>query len=417
MDIFGEVMQKISEGVGEMIKIAVMGYGTIGSGVVKVIGTNQESICKKIGEGIEVKYILDLRDFEGDPIQDKVVHDYQIIAEDPEVAIVVETMGGVEPAYTFVKAMLLAGKSVTTSNKALVAVHGADLVATAKEKNVNFMFEASVGGGIPIIRALNSCLTADCIEEISGIVNGTTNYMLTKMTEDGCEFEEVLKEAQEKGYAEKDPTADIEGHDAGRKIAILTSLIAGQQVDFEDVYTQGITKITAADILYANKMGRVIKLLATSRQVGDTYTVMVAPFLLPKEHPLYTVNGVFNAIFVRGNMLGDAMFYGSGAGSLPTASAVVADVVELAKHIGRHIELEWKPQKLAIADYRQQQARFFVRTKSDKTAVEKVFGAVEYVEVPEIKDEVGFVTSEMKEADYELKATQLGSVVQMIRFN
>lgn len=400
-----------------MIKIAVMGYGTIGSGVVKVIGTNQESICKKIGEGIEVKYVLDLRDFEGDPMQDKVVHDYKIIAEDPEIAIVVETMGGVEPAYTFVKAMLSAGKSVTTSNKALVAVHGAELIAAAKEKNANFMFEASVGGGIPIIRALNSCLTADRIEEISGIVNGTTNYILTKMTEDGCDFDEVLKEAQEKGYAEKDPTADIEGHDAGRKIAILTSLIAGQQVDFEDVHTEGITKITATDILYAKKMGRTIKLLATSRQAGDTYSVMVAPFLLPKEHPLYTVNGVFNAIFVCGNMLGDAMFYGSGAGSLPTASAVVADVVELARHIGRHIELEWRPQKLTIADYKQQAARFFVRAAAGKAEAEKVFGAVEYVEVPEAAGEIGFITSEMKEADYEAKAAEMGGVLQMIRFH
>ncbi len=400
-----------------MIKIAVMGYGTIGSGVVQVIETNQDSICKKIGEGIEVKYVLDLRDFGDDPIQSKVVHDYQTIAADPEVAIVVESMGGVEPAYTFVKAMLLAGKSVTTSNKALVAARGAELVAVAKEKNVNFMFEASVGGGIPIIRALNSCLTADRIEEISGIVNGTTNYIMTKMAEEGCDFDEVLKEAQDKGYAEKDPTADIEGHDAGRKIAILTSLIAGQQVDFEDVHTEGISKITATDILYAKKMGRVIKLLATSREVGDTYTVMVAPFLLPKEHPLYTVNGVFNAVFVRGNMLGDAMFYGSGAGSLPTASAVVADVVELAKHIGRHIELEWRPEKLPIADYRQQSTRFFVRTGADKAAVENVFGSVEYIDVPEAAGEIGFLTTEMKEAEYEEKAGKLGSVIQMIRFH
>ena len=400
-----------------MIKIAVMGYGTIGSGVVQVIETNQDSICKKIGGGIEVKYVLDLRDFGDDPIQSKVVHDYQTIAADPEVAIVVESMGGVEPAYTFVKAMLLAGKSVTTSNKALVAARGAELVAVAKEKNVNFMFEASVGGGIPIIRALNSCLTADRIEEISGIVNGTTNYIMTKMAEEGCDFDEVLKEAQDKGYAEKDPTADIEGHDAGRKIAILTSLIAGQQVDFEDVHTEGISKITATDILYAKKMGRVIKLLATSREVGDTYTVMVAPFLLPKEHPLYTVNGVFNAVFVRGNMLGDAMFYGSGAGSLPTASAVVADVVELAKHIGRHIELEWRPEKLPIADYRQQSTRFFVRTGADKAAVENVFGSVEYIDVPEAAGEVGFLTAEMKEAEYEEKAGKLGSVIQMIRFH
>ncbi len=399
-----------------MIKIAVMGYGTIGSGVVKVIETNQESICKKIGEGIEVKYILDLRDFQGDPMQDKVVHDYQAIAQDPEIAIVVESMGGVEPAYTFVKAMLEAGKSVTTSNKALVAVHGAELIETAKQQNVNFMFEASVGGGIPIIRALNSCLTADRIEEISGIVNGTTNYMMTRMAQEGCEFEDVLKDAQEKGYAEKDPTADIEGHDAGRKIAILTSLIAGQQVDFEDVYTEGISRITATDIMYAKKMGRVIKLLATSRQVGDTYAVMVAPFLLPEDHPLYTVNGVFNAVFVRGNMLGDAMFYGSGAGSLPTASAVVADVVELARHIGRHIELEWRPERLEIADYRQQQGRFFVRAKADRTEIEQVFGTVEYVEVPELSGENGFITACMKEAEYEAKASQLAEIVQMIRF-
>ena len=399
-----------------MIKIAVMGYGTIGSGVVKVIETNQESICKKIGEGIEVKYILDLRDFQGDPMQDKVVHDYQAIAQDPEIAIVVESMGGVEPAYTFVKAMLEAGKSVTTSNKALVAVHGAELIETAKQQNVNFMFEASVGGGIPIIRALNSCLTADRIEEISGIVNGTTNYMMTRMAQEGCEFEDVLKDAQERGYAEKDPTADIEGHDAGRKIAILTSLIAGQQVDFEDVYTEGISRITATDIMYAKKMGRVIKLLATSRQVGDTYAVMVAPFLLPEDHPLYTVNGVFNAVFVRGNMLGDAMFYGSGAGSLPTASAVVADVVELARHIGRHIELEWRPERLEIADYRQQQGRFFVRAKADRTEIEQVFGTVEYVEVPELSGENGFITACMKEAEYEAEAAQLAGIVQMIRF-
>ncbi len=400
-----------------MIKIAVMGYGTIGSGVVQVIGTNQESICKKIGEGIEVKYVLDLRDFDGDPIQSKIVHDYQVIAQDPEVAIVVECMGGVEPAYTFVKAMLTAGKSVTTSNKALVAKHGSELIAVAKEKSCNFMFEASVGGGIPIIRALNSCLTADRIEEISGIVNGTTNYMLTRMAEQGLGFAEVLKEAQEKGYAEKDPTADIEGHDAGRKIAILTSLIAGCQVDFEDVYTEGITKITALDFVYAKKMGRTIKLLATSRQAGDTYAVMVAPFLLPKEHPLYTVNGVFNAVFVRGNMLGDAMFYGSGAGSLPTASAVVADVVELARHIGRHIELEWKPEKLEIADYKQQETRFFVRTSKDLSAVKEVFGEVEPIEIAQADGETGFLTSAMTEEAYAQKAAAFGNVIQMIRFH
>lgn len=269
-----------------MIKAAVMGYGTIGSGVVEVLETNRESVAKRAGDEIEVKYVLDLRDFPGDPIQDKIVHDYQIILNDPEVSIVVETMGGVEPAYTFVKAMLEAGKNVTTSNKALVAEKGSELIALAKEKSVNFMFEASVGGGIPIIRSLNSCLTADEIEEITGILNGTTNYMMTKMSEEGLEFDDVLKDAQEKGYAEKDPTADIEGHDACRKIAILTSLVCGQQVDFHDIHCEGITKISATDIKYAKAMGRAIKLLATSKRVDDSYCAMVAPCMVAPEHPV-----------------------------------------------------------------------------------------------------------------------------------
>ena len=396
-----------------MIKIAVMGYGTIGSGVVKVIDTNQDAIAKKIGDSLEVKYVLDLREFEGDPIQSKIVHDYKAIAEDPEVSIVVETMGGVEPAYTFVKEMLLAGKSVTTSNKALVAVYGSDLLAIAQEKNVNFMFEASVGGGIPIIRALNSCLSADVVEEISGIINGTTNYILTRMTEDGCDFADVLKEAQEKGYAEKDPTADVEGHDAGRKIAILTSLISGKQVDFEAVHTEGITKITAEDIQYAKQMGRTIRLLAMSKKIGDTYSVMVAPFLLPKEHPLYMVNGVFNAVFVRGNMLGDAMFYGSGAGSLPTASAVVADVVELAKNLDRHLPVEWSKDKLALADFAENQNRFFVRTRSSKEQVAELFGDVEFIEA--LQGEIGFATKVMSEKQFAETKAKLSDCIQAIR--
>ena len=269
-----------------MIKAAVMGYGTIGSGVVEVLETNRESVAKRAGDEIEVKYVLDLRDFPGDAIQEKIVHDYQVIVNDPEVSIVVETMGGVEPAYTFVKAMLEAGKNVTTSNKALVAEKGSELIAIAKEKSVNFMFEASVGGGIPIIRSLNSCLTADEIEEITGILNGTTNYMMTKMSEEGLEFDDVLKDAQDKGYAEKDPTADIEGHDACRKIAILTSLVCGQQVDFHDIHCEGITKISATDIKYAKALGRAIKLLASSKRMDDSYCAMVAPCMLAPEHPL-----------------------------------------------------------------------------------------------------------------------------------
>lgn len=398
-----------------MIQIAVMGYGTIGSGVVEVLDINRESIAKRAGEEIGVKYVLDLRDFPDDPIQKKIVRDYQVIASDPEVRIVVETMGGVDPAYTFVKAMLKAGKHVTTSNKALVAEKGAELIALAKEKNVNFMFEASVGGGIPIIRPLNSCLTADEIEEITGIVNGTTNYMLTRMSEEGMEFEDVLKEAQAKGYAEKDPTADIEGYDACRKIAILTSLACGQQVDFEDIYTEGITKITATDIRYAKEMGRRIKLLATSRKVADGYVAMVAPYLIPQTHPLYSVNDVFNAIFVHGNVLGDAMFYGRGAGKFPTASAVVADIVEMARHLDINIAVEWSSKKLTLADYRSLRGRYFVRTTADRTAVARVFGEAEYIEPDGVKGEVGFVTAELTEAEYADRAAKLGDILQMIR--
>jgi homoserine dehydrogenase len=399
-----------------MIKAAIMGYGTIGSGVLEVLQINQSSIAKRVGDGIEVKYILDLRDFPGEPIQDKIVHDYKTIAEDEEVRIVVETMGGVEPAYTFVKTMLEAGKHVTTSNKALVAAKGAELIALAKEKNVNFMFEASVGGGIPIIRPLNSCLTADEIEEITGIVNGTTNYMMTKMSEEGSEFADVLKDAQEKGYAEKDPTADIEGYDACRKIAILTSLVCGQQVDFEDIHTEGITKITATDIKYAKAMGRTIKLLASSKKTEGGYVAMVAPYLLPKTHPLYNVNDVFNAIFVHGNVLGDAMFYGSGAGKLPTASAVVADVVEMAKNLDKNIPVEWSSKKLELVDYKKSSSQFFVRTEgTDQAAVEKVFGTVSYVEAEGVTGELGFVTGTMTEAEFEKKMEEFKAVKGFIR--
>ena len=398
------------------MKAAIMGYGTIGSGVAEVLEINGGSIAKRVGEPIEIKYILDLRDFPDDPIQEKIVHDYKAIAEDPEVRIVVETMGGVEPAYTFVKTMLEAGKHVTTSNQALVAAKGAELIALAKEKNVNFMFEASVGGGIPIIRPLNSCLTADEIEEITGIINGTTNYMLTKMSEEGLEFDAVLREAQEKGYAEKDPTADIEGYDACRKIAILTSLVCGQQVDFEDIHTEGITKITAVDMKYARTMGRAIKLLATSKKTEEGYTAMVAPFLLPPEHPLYSVNGVFNAIFVHGNVLGDAMFYGSGAGKLPTASAVVADVVEMAKNSDKNIPVEWSSKKLKLVDSDNAVNRFFIRTEvPDRDKIGECFGEVEYVEAEGVTGELGFVTNAMREGELAQKTEALGGVLQMIR--
>mgnify|MGYP004519004709 FL=1 len=395
------------------MKIAVMGYGTIGSGVVEVLRINKEKIAKRAGEPVEVKYILDLREFPGDPMEDAIVHDYQTIVNDQEIGIVVETMGGVEPAYTFVKAMLEAGKQVTTSNKNLVAAKGAELIKIAREHGVNFQFEASVGGGIPIIRPLNKCLTADEIEEITGILNGTTNYMLTKMSDEGADFDEVLKDAQAKGYAEKDPTADIEGHDPCRKIAILTSLVAGKQIDFEDIHCEGITKITAVDIKYAKAMDRSIKLLASSKKVGDSYSCLVAPYMLKSTHPLCGVNGVFNGIFVRGNVLGDAMFYGSGAGKLPTASAVVADVVDMVKHQHTNIYIDWSQEKLEIVDYKDSVNAFFVRTASDKAAVEAAFGNVEYVENVEA-GEIGFVTGEMTEADFEEKSAKI-EVLNRIR--
>lgn len=398
-----------------MIKIAVLGYGTIGSGVVEVLKVNREIIAKRAGQEIEIKYVLDLREFPGDPMESKLTHDYEVIVGDPEIQVVVEAMGGVEPAYTFVKRALLAGKSVTTSNKALVAKHGAELLKIAREQNINFMFEASVGGGIPIIRPLNSCLTADVIEEITGILNGTTNYMLSKMSGEGAEFDEVLRDAQAKGYAEADPTADVEGQDACRKIAILTSLVCGQQVEFEEIHTEGITGISAVDMRYAKAMNRVIKLLATSRKAGESYCALVAPVMLGSEHPLYNVNDVFNAVYVRGNVLGPAMFYGSGAGKLPTASAVVGDIVEIAKHLHRNIPVAWDARKLTLEDHRGMECRFFFRTSDSENDVEAAFGSVEYIRLPEIREEVGVLTERMSEREFEQKAAGLTGIIQRIR--
>ncbi len=402
-----------------MINIAVLGYGTVGSGVVEVLNVNGDSISKRCGHEINVKYILDLRDFPGDPVQEKIVHDYNIIVNDPEVGIIVEVMGGVEPAYTFVKEAILKGKSVCTSNKELVAKYGAKLLELSKQKNVNFLFEASVGGGIPIIRPLNQSLTADEIEEITGILNGTTNYILTKMSNEGSDFSTVLKEAQSKGYAERNPEADIEGYDACRKIAILSSLAFGMQVDFEDIYTEGITKITETDIKYAKAMGASIKLLGTSRKERDHVYAMVAPMLIKPSHPLYSVNGVFNGIFVRGNVIGDVMFYGSGAGKLPTASAVVADVVDAAKHIGTNIMTIWSSKKLKLSDMKKAQHKFFIRVAGNTGKIKEqaalLFGQVEEVKAPGIENEYAFITMRMSEETYQEKAADMGSIISMIR--
>lgn len=397
-----------------MIKVAVMGYGTIGSGVVEIIDKNNEVLKARIGDDICVKSVLDLREFEGDPIQSKIVHDYKAIAEDPEISIVVETMGGVEPAFTFVKAMLEAGKGVCTSNKALVADKGAELFEIAKNNNTTFLYEASVGGGIPIIRPIYNALTAEVIEEISGILNGTTNFMLTKMTEDGSDYDAVLKEAQALGYAEKDPTADVEGFDPCRKIAILTSLVSGKTVDFNEIPTEGISKITTDDIKYAKAMNSAIKLVASSVKSGDSYACMVAPFIVSKSHPLFQVNDVFNAVFVKGNMLGDSMFYGSGAGKLPTASAVVADVVDIAKNLGKTIPMSWTADKLNLANVSALENKFFVRCKASKADIENIFGSVCYVD-GKIDGEVAFTTDLLSEADFADKLGKLNDVIKFIR--
>ena len=402
-----------------MINIAVLGYGTVGSGVVEVIRTNHELINKRAGEEIKIKYVLDLREFPGDPVEEILVHDFEQIVNDPEVKIVVEVMGGTGAAYTFTKRALEAGKSVCTSNKALVAQYGPELMEIAKEKKINFLFEASCGGGIPIIRAINGSLTADEIDEVSGILNGTTNYMLDKMITEGADFNTVLKEAQEKGYAEADPTADVEGQDACRKIAILSSLAYGKFLNFENVYTEGITKITPEDMEYAREMGRSIKLLGTSKKLGDdSFYALVAPFLVGQENPLYGVKGVFNSIFVHGNMLGDAMFYGSGAGKLPTASAVAADVVEAAKHLHDTSPNNWSNEEMTLMEPDSVEGRFFVRVKDTSLdEVDKAFGKVEAVIEPDsLPEEFGFITRLMTQGEYKARVKALGeNVLGMIR--
>lgn len=394
-----------------MIKIAVLGYGTVGSGVVEVIEKNKDMVNKKAGEELSIKYILDLRDFPGDPYENKVVHDYQTIVNDPEIQIICETMGGTGAAYEFTKQALQVGKSVCTSNKELVAAHGPELLTMAKEHKCNYLFEASVGGGIPIIRPLNYSLTAEKIESITGILNGTTNYILSKMEKEGADFDAVLKRAQEKGYAERNPEADVEGYDACRKIAILSSLMLGENVDYRKVYTEGITKITATDFAYAKEMDMSIKLLAMSKEVGDETLAMVAPFMISADHPLHMVNGVFNAVFVHGNMLGDSMYYGKGAGKLPTASAVVSDVIDCARHIGKVIMCFWDATDAKLMNVEEAENKFFFRVKSGNgEKIKAVFGEVKSVKFSGMDEEEAFVTSLMKEKDFEEKYEKIADI-------
>ncbi len=350
-----------------MIKIAILGYGVVGSGVYEILRKNEKSIAKKAGnKTLEVKYILDLRDFPDHENPALFTKNFDDILNDPEVSIVVEVMGGLTPAFEFSKAALLAGKNVITSNKELVAEYGTELMAIAKENNVNYLFEASVGGGIPIIRPLSQCLLANEIEEIYGILNGTTNYILTKMVTEGADFADALLEAQRLGYAERNPEADVEGHDARRKIAILASLSSGKYVDWKQVATEGITKITRSDVAFAEKYNAVIKLIGMAKTLenGQVY-IRVAPMVIPKTNQLSDVNDVFNAILVKGDSIGDVMFYGRGAGKMPTASAVVADVIDAAKHIHINKLITWKKvEENFITDPETVPCRYFVRANS-----------------------------------------------------
>lgn len=402
-----------------MVNVAILGYGTVGSGVFEVIKTNSQILSQKAGQEINIKYVLDLREFPGEPVMDVLVHDYDVILNDPEVEVIAEVMGGVEPAYTFVKSALMKGKSVCTSNKELVAKYGSELIEIAKEHGRNFFFEASCGGGIPIIRPLIQCITADDVQEITGILNGTTNYILTKMSKEGLGFDTVLKEAQELGYAERNPAADVEGFDACRKIAILASLTYGKNVDFEDIYTEGITNISDIDFKYAGKIGYSIKLFGKAKKADGKFYAYVAPVMIDDTNPLFNVNGVFNGIMVKGNVLGDVMFYGSGAGKLPTASAVVSDIVDAIRHLNDNVNIDWSSEKLELTDIKNSEKKFFVRmdgdAESQKAQVEAAFGSVSIITLDDVKGEFAFVTDNITESKYEEAAGGFDNIITRIR--
>ncbi|MCR4924966.1 MAG: homoserine dehydrogenase [Clostridiales bacterium] len=401
------------------MKVAVMGYGVVGSGVVEVLNKNQESISKRAGqEELAVKYILDLRDFPGDVNEGKFIKDFNIILNDDEVKVVVETMGGLNPAFDFVSKCLNAGKSVVTSNKELVAAKGIELLNIAKEKSVNFLFEASVGGGIPIIRPISQCLAANEIDEIAGILNGTTNFILTKMIEDKMEFADALKLAQDNGYAEKDPTADIEGIDACRKICILASLCYGKHVYPDGVFTQGITKISSEDVEYAKSWGGVIKLIGASKKLSDDkISAWVRPCFVANGSQLASTTDVFNAILVRGDAIGDVVFYGRGAGKLPTASAVVADVIDCAKHVERKKLFGWGESKENyVADYLDLPVTAYVRlSTSDKEKAKSQLGDIKVLTRDNAKsDELAFVISAKTERELNDTLSKLDAEVKNI---
>ncbi len=367
-----------------MVNVAILGFGTVGSGVAEVMEENAVSIAHNAMEDIRVKRIVDVRDFPGSPFSEIITKDFSLVEKDPDIKVVVETIGGVGVAYDYTKRSLLAGKSVVTSNKELVATYGHELLSIAKERNVNYLFEASVGGGIPIIRPITQCLTANELDEVYGILNGTTNYILSQMIQGNVTFEEVLKEAQRLGYAEADPTADIEGYDAARKICILADLCFGKSVDPNEISVSGIRSVTAEDVEYARRLGYKIKLLGRAYRLdGEHITAYVSPHLISKTSLLSNVDGVMNGIVVHGNALGEAMFYGAGAGKRPTASAVVADVIDAVKHMQARKYIGWDESEdgyvVNAADIKM---RWYVRTGSGLEDIGKAFGNVRLISYP-----------------------------------
>lgn len=411
-----------------MIDIAVMGHGTVGSGVVEVLLKNAEIISKKAKNDINIKYILDLRDFPGLPYSEKFIKDFKIILNDPSVKVVAELMGGKNPAYEFTKACLEAGKSVVTSNKELVATKGAELLAIAEKNNVNYLFEASVGGGIPVLRPIAQCLAANDLYEVQGILNGTTNFIMTRMFTYGSTFDEALAEAKRLGYAEKDPTDDVEGTDACRKICILAALAFGKHVYPEEVYTEGITKITSADTAYADFAGSVIKLIGIAKRTKDGKCIAaVYPAFVSNKNPLSHVDDVFNGITVRGDAIGDVMFYGRGAGKLPTASAVVADIIDCVKHLSARKYLSWDDAGISyIEDHTHDTLKLYVRLFADgdraevRAEAESLFGEIKILgRNGEDASELAFITPyafeyELREKLSSLKNCRIVSTMRLL---
>lgn len=399
-----------------MAKIAVLGFGVVGSGTVELFYKNKNKIVEKAGTDLDIKYILDIRDFPGSPFEGKFTKDINDILNDDEVTLVAEVMGGVNPAFDFVKSCLERGKSVVSSNKELVAKKGAELLRTAKEHNCNFLFEASTGGAIPIIRPLHQCLAANDITAVAGILNGTTNFILTKMINENMPFAEALSTAQKLGYAEKDPTADVEGHDACRKICILSSLVFGKHVYPEWVHCEGISDITAEDAQYAESWGGAVKLIGSVKRTADGKILpIVRPAFVCGANQLSSVNDVFNGIMVYGDAIDQVMFYGRGAGKFPTASAIVADLIDAAKMKGTSISQVWEDSKdnSFIADYKEDVLPFYVRVQGvSKDRAKEVFGEVEFLTRENCPtDEIAFITPEIKEKDFDEKLTQLGGKV------